>query len=93
MFLELLFPMQVSHPVPGGSIWDYPYVETHPLIADLLNHLGIEKLVWGTDLPNTERNCTYAQARNYLDRHCPLFSQNDKNLLFSENIRRVFKLG
>ncbi len=93
MYLELLFPMQVSHPVPGGSIWDYPYTETHPLIADLLSHLGAQKLIWGTDLPNTERNCTYAQAKNYIDRHCPLLSSEEKKLIFGENVKRVFKLN
>ncbi len=92
MHLELLFPMQVSHPVPGGTAWDYPYLEIHPLVRDLMSHLGPEKLIWGTDLPNTERNCTYAQARNYIDKHCPILSTEDKKLVFGENIRRIFRL-
>lgn len=93
MHLELLFPMQVSHPVPGGTVWDYPYQEIHPLVQELKDRLGPEKMIWGTDLPNTERNCTYAQARNYIDKHCPILNKEDKELIFGGNIRRIFKLG
>lgn len=92
MFLELLFPMQVSHPVKGGTAWEFPYTEVHPLIKDLLSQLGAEKMVWGTDLPNTERNCTYVQARSYIDKHCPLLGEADKKLVFGDNIQRIFKL-
>jgi len=92
MYLELLFPMQVSHPVPGGSIWEYPYSEIHPLIADLAGQLGVEKLVWGTDLPNCERNCTYRQARNYLQQSGSPLGAEDLKLIFGENIKRIFAL-
>lgn len=92
VFLELLFPMQVSHPIPGGNIWDYPYKEVHTVIKNLYAKLGPEKLVWGSDMPNTERNCTYKQSFQYLDKHCPFLSKEDKKLLFSSNITRIFKL-
>ncbi len=93
MYLEFLFPMQVSHPVPGGSVFDYPYLELHPLIKDLLSNLGPEKLIWGTDLPNTERNCTYRQARLYLETHCNVLSESDKKMVLGENIQRLLNIN
>ena len=92
MCLEFLFPMQVSHPVPGGSLFDYPYTELHPLIKDLRGKLGPEKLIWGTDLPNTERNCTYKQARLYLEKHCGVLTEADKRMILGENIQRVLNI-
>lgn len=92
IYLELLFPMQVSHPTPGGSVWDYPYTEVHPVIRQLYAKLGPEKLLWGSDMPNMERNCTYKQGRQYLERHCPFLSESDKQLLFSGNVARLLSL-
>jgi len=91
--LELLFPMQVSHPVQGGRAWEYPYAEVHPLIKQLYDKLGPEKLVWGSDIPNIERNCTYRQGLDYLRHHCTFLSASDKNLLFSGNILRLLDIN
>ncbi len=90
--LELLFPMQVSHPTPGGSVWDYPYIEVHSIIKQLYAKLGPEKLLWGSDMPNMERNCTYKQGRQYLEKYCPFISETDKQLLFYGNVARLLNL-
>ena len=65
----VLFPMQVSHPVPGGTVWRYPYLQLRPILEELYGVLGPRKLVWGSDLPNIQRNCTYRQGRDYLESH------------------------
>lgn len=91
--LELLFPMQVSHPVPGGSVWRYPYSQLKPLIEELHSVLGPQKLVWGSDLPNIQRNCTYAQGRDYLECHELDLSEADLELLYCGNITRILNLN
>ena len=93
VYLEVLFPMQVSHPVPGGSSWDYPYREVHPLIRDLFRRLGAERLVWGSDMPNTERNCTYKQSRHYLEAHCDFLSESERDLVLARNAARIFDVA
>lgn len=90
--LELLFPMQVSHPVPGGAIWHYPYTQLTPLIEELYDVLGSRKLVWGSDLPNIQRNCTYKQGRDYLQCHDLSLSDADWELLYCGNISRILNL-
>lgn len=90
--LELLFPMQVSHPVPGGTTWRYPYVQLKPLIEQLYDVLGPRKLVWGSDLPNIQRNCMYTQGRDYLECHDLGLSEADLALLYGGNITRILNL-
>ena len=48
-FIEIMFP------ITWGGKWDYPYVEARPLIRDLRDRFGAEKLLWGSDMPNVER--------------------------------------
>jgi predicted TIM-barrel fold metal-dependent hydrolase len=90
--LELLFPMQVSHPVPGGSVWRYPYLQLKPLVEELFDTLGAEKLVWGSDLPNIQRNCTYRQGLDYLECHDLGLPESDLELLYGGNITRILNL-
>lgn len=92
VWLELLFPMQVSHPIPGGEVWHYPYPELKPLIVELLTRLGPEKLIWGSDFPNVQRNCTYRQSRDYLDRHALSIPAVEQDLLFGGNIARLLHI-
>jgi predicted TIM-barrel fold metal-dependent hydrolase len=93
IFVEMLFPMQVSHPTAGGKTLDYPYRELHPLIEDVYQKLGPEKLVWGSDLPNTERNCTYKQSRSYLTEYCDFIPAAHMDLIVGGNASRLFNLG
>jgi predicted TIM-barrel fold metal-dependent hydrolase len=37
-----------------------------PAVETLFRHVGRERLVWGSDMPNVERNCTYRQSLDYL---------------------------
>jgi predicted TIM-barrel fold metal-dependent hydrolase len=63
-FTELMFP------ITWGGRWDYPYREAHPLIRDAHRRFGAKKLMWGSDMPNVERFCTYGQSLEYLRRYC-----------------------
>ena len=91
-YLELLFPMQVSHPVPGGKVWRYPYAELAPLIVELCSRLGAEKLIWGSDLPNVQRNCLYRQSRDYLECHALPITEGERDMLFGGNIARLLQV-
>ena len=93
VFLELLIPIQVSHPVENGKVWDYPYLEGQPLLQEILKVLGPEKLMWGSDLPNSERNCTFKQSLTYLDHYTPKLSASDRALILGENAKRFFRIS
>jgi predicted TIM-barrel fold metal-dependent hydrolase len=37
-------------------------------VQTLYQSVGRERLIWGSDMPNVERNCTYRQSLHYLRR-------------------------
>jgi predicted TIM-barrel fold metal-dependent hydrolase len=62
--LQLLFHISL------GNVWDYPYAELHSAVAQLVDTLGSDRLMWGTDMPNVERFCTYRQTLETFTVHC-----------------------
>jgi predicted TIM-barrel fold metal-dependent hydrolase len=58
--------IEVLYPIHFGRDHDYPYVELRPLLEVLTRRVGPQRLVWGSDMPNVERNCTYKQSLDYL---------------------------
>ena len=84
--------MELTIPITWGGRWDYPYREAHPLIEDSRNRFGAEKLLWGSDMPNVERFCTYPQSLGYLKRYCGFLSQSDKDKILGANAARLYRI-
>jgi predicted TIM-barrel fold metal-dependent hydrolase len=60
LMVEILYPIYWARNHP------YPFVELRPAVQTLYRRVGGERLVWGSDMPNVERNCTYRQSLDYL---------------------------
>ena len=80
IFLELCYPITW-----GGRI-DYPYESVQLLIRDLRNRYGASKLVWGSDMPNVERFCTYRQSIDYIRNYCEFLSVEEKDRILGRNV-------
>lgn len=85
--LELLFQINL------GNIWDYPYAELHTAIVQLVDTLGADRLMWGTDMPNVERFCNYRQTLDAFRVHCRgLISDDDIANIAGGTAARLFAL-
>jgi predicted TIM-barrel fold metal-dependent hydrolase len=82
--VELLFPLL------HGATWEYPYLEAQAIVRELHARLGPTKLLWGSDMPNVERSCTYRQSLDYLRRHCRFISAADLDLIVAGNADRLY---
>ena len=82
--LELLFPLLY------GASWEYPYAEARPIIQELYQKLGASKLLWGSDMPNVERSCTYRQSLTYLTRYCEFITARDMDQIVGENANDLY---
>jgi predicted TIM-barrel fold metal-dependent hydrolase len=60
------FMVEILYPIHWARDHEYPFPELRPAIETLYQRLGAERLVWGSDMPNVERNCTYRQSLHYL---------------------------
>jgi predicted TIM-barrel fold metal-dependent hydrolase len=85
--------LEVVFPITYGGIWDYPYPEAQTLIADLRDQLGASRLVWGSDMPNVERFCTYKQSLDYVRRYCPFLTASEKDLILGGTCASFYGIG
>jgi predicted TIM-barrel fold metal-dependent hydrolase len=60
--------VEILYPIHWARTHDYPFAELRPSLETLCRRVGANRLVWGSDMPNVERNCTYRQSLAYLPR-------------------------
>ncbi len=76
--------LEVMFPISWGGVWDYPYPEAQALIRGLRDLLGADRLIWGSDMPNVERFCTYKQSLDYVRRYCDFLTPREKDLILGD---------
>jgi predicted TIM-barrel fold metal-dependent hydrolase len=84
--------IEIMFPITWGGVWDYPYPEAQELIRHMHELFGAAKLVWGSDMPNVERFCTYRQSLNYVRRYCAFLSAAEKDAVLGGNVAQLFAL-
>jgi predicted TIM-barrel fold metal-dependent hydrolase len=85
--------IEVMFPITWGGIWDYPYPEAQALIRSFRERFGAEKMIWGSDMPNVERFCTYRQSLDYVRRYCDFLSGREMDLVLGDNAARLYDLS
>jgi predicted TIM-barrel fold metal-dependent hydrolase len=58
--------VEVLWPIHWARTHEYPFAELRAPFQMLHRRVGGERLIWGSDMPNVERNCTYRQSLLYL---------------------------
>jgi predicted TIM-barrel fold metal-dependent hydrolase len=58
--------VEILYPIYWARTHTYPFPELRAAIDTLYQRVGGERLMWGSDMPNVERNCTYRQSLDYL---------------------------
>jgi predicted TIM-barrel fold metal-dependent hydrolase len=84
--------IEIMFPITWGGMWDYPYPEAQELIRHMRDLFGASRLVWGSDMPNVERFCTYRQSLDYVRRHCAFLSASEKDAVLGGNVAELFGL-
>lgn len=85
--------LEVMFPITYGGVWDYPYPEAQTLIADMRDMVGADRLMWGSDMPNVERFCTYKQSLDYVKRYCKLLSEREMDLVLGRTCAALYGIG
>jgi predicted TIM-barrel fold metal-dependent hydrolase len=82
--------IEVLYPIHWGRDHEYPYSELRPVLQRLYDLAGPGRLVWGSDMPNVERNCTYRQSLDYL-RHnlAGVATAAELDAILGENVLQV----
>ena len=69
--------LEVCFPVRLGDLFDFPYREVWPTLEEMVERVGADHLLWGTDMPFQNRFCTYRQSRDWIKKNCSFLSQED----------------
>ena len=69
---------------------DYPYPSVRHLVCRAIELVGVEKLMWGSDIPGQLTMLTYRQMQRLYMRHCDCLSESDKSLIFGVNAMAAY---
>jgi predicted TIM-barrel fold metal-dependent hydrolase len=84
--------IEIMFPITWGGVWEYPYPEAQELIRHMRDLFGAAKLVWGSDMPNLERFCTYRQCVDYVRKHCRFLTETEKDAVLGGNVALLLNL-
>lgn len=76
---------EILYPIAWGGKQDYPYPRAHTHIRQLLDRFGAGRFLWGSDAPNVDRYCTYAQSLTYFTHYCDYLSTSDRRAILRDN--------
>jgi predicted TIM-barrel fold metal-dependent hydrolase len=78
------------------NIWkrdyEYPYPLHTRLIRKIYDEVGADRLLWGSDMPNIYRTCTYRQCMDLVRLHFDFLTQAEKDLVLGGNAGRIFNV-
>ena len=73
--------LEVCFPVRMGDIYDFPYHEVWETLSTMVEKIGPNHLLWGTDMPFQNRFCTYGQSRKWIEAYfAPSVGLSDADL-------------
>jgi predicted TIM-barrel fold metal-dependent hydrolase len=58
--------VELLYPIHWARTHEYPFPELRSTLKNLYQRVGYQRLIWGSDMPNVERNCTYRQSLHYV---------------------------
>jgi predicted TIM-barrel fold metal-dependent hydrolase len=82
---------EILYPIQWGGRMPYPYARAQGHIRQLIDRYGPRRFVWGSDMPNVERYCTYRQTLTYFSDNADYLSAEDRRLIFRENALALFR--
>jgi predicted TIM-barrel fold metal-dependent hydrolase len=84
VFSELLYP------IAWGGKHEYPYRRAGIQFRQLFDRFGPDRFIWGSDMPNVERYCTYRQSLTYCWNHFDFLDDAARRRIFRENALGLF---
>ena len=87
------FSLQVMFPIAVGDVFDYPMPQVRSTLAQLVDRIGPDKLMWGTDIPMVMRYYTYRQCLEFLRGYCGgILNEAEMDMFLGGNTARLMGL-
>ena len=83
------FHVQLLFAIFFGGMYDYPMPQIRPALEKVVERLGADRLMWGTDIPMVMRFQTYRQSLDSLRLNLDFLDQADIDLICGGNTARL----
>jgi predicted TIM-barrel fold metal-dependent hydrolase len=90
MLTEMPVSAELLYPISWGGRFEYPYPKAMLHFRQLVDRFGAGRFVWGSDMPNVERYCTYRQTFSYVWNHADFLTDTDRLAIFRDNSLALF---
>jgi len=84
--------LEVSFPIRLGDLFDFPYREVWPTFQEMVDRIGADRLLWGTDMPFQNRFCTYRQSRVWIEKYCTFLNEEQLAMIMGRTAARILGL-
>jgi len=84
--------LEVCFPVRIGDLFDFPYTQVQPTLREMVDRIGSDCLLWGTDMPFQNRFCTYCQSRDWIEKYCDFLDAQGLDDIMGGTAARIFGL-
>ena len=81
--------LEVCFPVRIGDLFDFPYRQVQPTLREMVERIGSDRLLWGTDMPFQNRFCTYRQSRDWIEKYCGFLDAKELDDIMGGTAARI----
>ena len=87
------FPVytEVLYPIGWGRDHAYPYTAAIHHVRQFHDRFGASRMIWGSDMPNVERYCTYRQSLDYVLLNSGFLTETERTAVFGGNCLSLFR--
>jgi predicted TIM-barrel fold metal-dependent hydrolase len=81
---------ELLYPIAWGGKTDYPYARAAAHFRQIFDAYGPDRFIWGSDMPNVERYCTYRQSLTYAWDYFDFLDEAARRAIFRDNALGLF---
>lgn len=69
--------------------WDYPFTAEHETLRRVVDHVGADRLLWGSDFPVSAVDLSYRQTIEVVREHCDFLSETELDAVLGGTLARL----
>ena len=91
-YFEVGYSLIFENEAIWGREFEYPSPRHEQIIKAIYENFGAGALVWGSDMPWTQRLTTYKQCLDLVRLHTDFMTEKDRALVLGGNLARIYQI-